>query len=255
MKTIRCILVDDEPLALQRFRMLLQKSTAASDDFTVEIVGEADSGAKAVPLIYAEKPDVVFLDVQMPGLSGFDVVELLGGNRPRVVFVTAYDEFALKAFEVHALDYLTKPVRIERLEKTLLRLAAEPERPAESNALDAIGKERRAAPLTRIAVHAGEALRIVATEEIHRIEAQDKTVLVYSQNGAYHTDFTLDALELRLPTDEFIRIHRSHIVRLGAIREIIPWFSGSYCLKLHDGTQLPVARRRVADVKSLFGKG
>ncbi|MEO1480453.1 MAG: response regulator, partial [Bacteroidota bacterium] len=116
---LRAVLVDDEPLARTRMRMLL-----AEAEQEVEVIGEAGSGREAVPLIYETKPDVLFLDIQMPVLDGFDVLDLLAPPRPHVVFVTAYDEFALRAFEVHALDYLTKPVRAERLARSLSRVAA-----------------------------------------------------------------------------------------------------------------------------------
>ncbi len=246
---IRCILVDDEPLARERFRSLLGKT-----DCDVEIVGEAESGTKAIPMIYDVKPDVVFLDIQMPGLSGFEVVDLLAKPRPHIVFVTAYDEYALKAFEVHALDYLTKPVRLERLDRALHHLSQIHIVQQATTNLDALRKERDHLPLSRLTVHVGQRLRVVNLPEIRRIEAENKLVFVYLPDGRYRTDFTLDELEERLHREQFLRIHRSHLVRIEAVKEIIPWFSGTYCLKLDDGTQLPVARRRANDVKSLFGK-
>lgn len=245
---IRCLLVDDEPLARERFRNLLHKSST-----TIEILAEAESGAKAIPLIYEHKPDVVFLDIQMPGLSGFEVVDLLAHPRPHIIFVTAFDEYALKAFEVHALDYLTKPVRLERLERTLKHLCNIQTR--NSEALDALRHERKHIPLSRLTVHIGQRLRVVNLQEIRRIEADNKIVYVDLEDGRFRTDFTLDELEKRLDSTQFLRIHRSHLVRIGAVRELIPWFSGTYCVKLDNGTQLPVARRRLAEIKALFGKG
>lgn len=252
-ETLRCIIVDDEPLARQRFRNLLTKVASEGINHEISIVGEAENGSQSIPLIYSEKPDIVFLDIQMPGLNGFEVVDLLAEPRPHIVFVTAYDEFALKAFEVHALDYLTKPVSTERLYKTLLRISRISDGTS-SSGIDSLKKERSSTLLQRITVHTGNSLKVVVLDEIKRIEAENKSVYVYLANEKYSTDFTLDTLELRLDAKQFIRIHRSHIVRIDAIKELIPWFSGTYCVRLNDGTQLPVARRRVSEVKSLFGR-
>lgn len=252
-ETLRCIIVDDEPLARQRFRNLLTKVVAEGINHEISIVGEAENGSQSIPLIYSEKPDIVFLDIQMPGLNGFEVVDLLAEPRPHIVFVTAYDEYALKAFEVHALDYLTKPVSTERLYKTLLRISRISDGTS-SSGIDSLKKERSSTLLQRITVHTGNSLKVVVLDEIKRIEAENKSVYVYLANEKYSTEFTLDTLELRLDPKQFIRIHRSHIVRIDAIKELIPWFSGTYCVRLNDGTQLPVARRRVSEVKSLFGR-
>lgn len=243
---MRCILVDDEPLARERFRSLLDEA-----DADVTIVGEAGSGKKAVPLIHDTQPEVVFLDVQMPVLDGFDVVDLLAKPRPHIVFVTAYDEYALKAFEVHALDYLTKPVRLTRLNDTLQRLkSASPT--ASRNGLEALQQERHDQRLRRLTVHVGRKLRVVDLDEVRYIEAEDKLVFVHLDDKRYRTDFTLQELEQRLD-DRFVRIHRSVIVNLEATYELVPWSSGTYRLRLNDGTELPVARRRTQDVKAALG--
>ncbi len=247
---LRCILVDDEQLARERFRALLAKAEA-----DVEIVGEAENGKQAVPMIYELKPDLVFLDIQMPGLTGFEVLDLLAAPRPYIVFVTAYDDYALKAFEVHALDYLTKPVKLERLVRTLDYLNDLHAREQHHEKIESLRESRTAEPLSRLTVHIGQRLRVVGLNEIKRIEAEDKLVYVYLADGKFRTDFTLDELEARLSPKEFVRIHRAHLVRLDAVRELVPWFNGTYCVRLDDGVQLPVARRRSATVKGLFGKG
>lgn len=245
---MRCILVDDEPLARERLRTLLHET-----EVNVEIVGEAGSGQDAVPLIYEAQPDVVFLDVQMPVLDGFDVVDLLSAPRPHIVFVTAYDEYALRAFDVHALDYLTKPVRLKRLAKTLRRVqAATGSKASQQQQLDALRRTRRDTPLRRLTVHVGRRLRIVPLEEIRWIEADDKLVFAYLTDTKYRTDFTLDELEQRLD-ERFVRTHRSTIVNLEVVRELIPGASGTYRIRLDDGTKLPVARRRASDVKTVLG--
>lgn len=247
---LRCLIVDDEQLARERFRALLAKAEA-----DIDIVGEAESGQKAIPLIYEQKPDVVFLDIQMPGLTGFEVLDLLSEPRPHIIFVTAYDEYALRAFEVHALDYLTKPVRLERLARSLDYLADMHVRKNQSEKLESLRQERVTEPLSRLTVHIGQRLRVVGLNEILRIEAEDKLVYVFLADGKFRTDFTLDELEARLSPKEFVRVHRSHLVRIEAVKELIPWFNGTYCIRLEDGAQLPVARRRSAIVKNLFGKG
>lgn len=239
------VLVDDEPLARERMRALLEEA-----DWPVSIVGEAGSGSDAVPLIHETSPDVVFLDVQMPVLDGFDVVDLLAAPRPSIVFVTAYDEYALDAFDVHALDYLTKPVRLERLNNTLERVAATIDN---TNQLDTLDAARRTEPLRRLTVHVGRKLRVVDLDRIRYIEAKDKLVFAHLPDTRYRTDFTLDTLEERLD-DRFVRTHRSVLVNLDAVFELVPWTSGTYRMRLDDGTELPVARRRVADVKQALGQ-
>lgn len=247
---LRCVLVDDEQLARERFRALLAKAEA-----DIDVVGEAESGKQAVPMIHELKPDVVFLDIQMPGLTGFEVLDLLAAPRPHIIFVTAYDDYALKAFEVHALDYLTKPVKLERLMRALEHLNDVHAREQHHEKIESLRQERIAEPLSRLTVHIGQRLRVVGLNEIKRIEAEDKLVYVYLADGKFRTDFTLDELEARLSPKEFVRIHRAHLVRLDAVRELVPWFNGTYCIRLDDGVQLPVARRRSATVKGLFGKG
>ncbi len=230
---LQCVLVDDEPLARERLRTLLAETTTR-----VDVMGEADSGLEAVPLIHKVRPDVVFLDVQMPVLDGFDVVDLLAPPRPAIVFVTAYDAYALRAFEVHALDYLTKPVRLARLEKALQWVT---QQTGSAHAgMEALLSERQAQPLRRLTVYRGRHLRVVDLSEVRWIAAEDKMVYVHLKDGsAYPIDNTLDALENRLDPASFIRIHRSYLVNAATVRELIPWFSGTYQLKMDDGHLLP----------------
>ncbi len=245
---MRCLLVDDEPLARERLQALLNEA-----DADVRVVAEAGGGKKAVSLIHEHAPDVVFLDVQMPVLDGFDVVDLLPEARPHIVFVTAYDEYALQAFEVHALDYLTKPVRLDRLNQTLRRVQnALGDGPNEG--LDELRESRREQPLKRLTVHIGRRLRVISLEEIRWIEAEEGFVFAHTPDGRYRTDFTLSELEERLPSDRFVRTHRSSIVNLDALHELRPWSSGTYRALLTDGSKVPVARRRVDDLKKALGR-
>ncbi len=244
---LRAVVVDDEPLARERLVALLAEAAPH-----VEVVGQAGGGRAAVPLIHETQPDVVFLDVEMPVIDGFDVVDLLAPPRPHVVFVTAHDDHALRAFEVHALDYLTKPVSRERLSGAVGRVAS-----ARANAgLDALRASREREPLVRLAVHAGRRLRVVDLEEVDYFEAQDKLVLARLRerpsSADLPVDFTLDALERRLDPHRFVRSHRAFLVNLDRVREVVPWFKGGYRLRLDDGTELPVSRRRVSEVKAVL---
>lgn len=252
MLPIRAIIVDDEPLARERLRRLLAES-----DTAIEIVAEAGDGGRAVELAVELAPDVMFLDIQMPALDGFDVVELLPTPRPHIVFVTAFDHHALRAFEVHALDYLTKPVRLGRLKDTLARLSDAGARRTAAVGIGALIDERRAAPaarpLRRITVRAGRRLRVAGLEEVRWFEACEKTVMAHLVGGAYPVDFTLDSLEERLDAGTFIRVHRSYLVNASLVRELVPWFAGGYVLRLVDGAEVPVARRRVRSVRGLLG--
>jgi len=243
---MRCLLVDDEPLARERLRELLDEA-----DADVNVVAEAEGGKEAVSLIHDCEPDVVFLDVQMPVLDGFDVVDLLPSNsadRPHIVFVTAYDEYAIQAFEVHALDYVTKPVRLERLNRTLSRI-----RDAlsdEQEALDDLRTSRRDRVLKRLTVHVGRRLRVVPLDNVRWIEADDGFVFAHTEDGRYRTELTLSDLEERLPPDDFVRTHRSTIVNLDAAYEFVPEPAGTATLRLRDGTEVKVARRRADEVEA-----
>lgn len=259
MPELRALIVDDEPLARERLRLLLAEAGGLA------VVGEASDGASALEQIAALAPDVVFLDIEMPGLGGFDVVELLDvARRPAVVFVTAFDAYAVRAFDVHAVDYLTKPVRAARLRETLARLQAD--RSAAGRRLDAFldadwaDAERLAEPpLERVTLAAGRRLRVVPVRDIARFEALDKVTVAVPVRAPDATgarlhptvDFTLDALGARLPG--FLRVHRAHLVNADVVRELVPWFSGTYRVRLAGGDEVPLARRRVAAVRALLG--
>ncbi len=255
---LRCLVVDDEPLARQRLALLLAEAGGA------EVVGEAADGRGALEQIAALAPDVVFLDVEMPGLGGFDVVDLLDPDaRPAVVFVTAYDAYAVRAFDVHAVDYLTKPVRAARLRQALDRLrqaSAREEAAARLGALvDAPATPPGGERLDRLTLSVGRRLVVVPAGEVARFEAEDKVTVAHPFPGAGlagkpgTVDFTLDALGARLDGRQFVRVHRSVLVNVRAVRELVPWFSGTYRVRLVDGAEVPLARRRVAEVRALLG--
>jgi len=261
---IRVLIVDDEPPARAKVRKLL----AAEDDF--EVVAEAADGEEAVAAIRdaairEQAPDVVFLDVQMPRLDGFGVVAEVGVEEmPRVVFVTAFDEHALRAFEVHAFDYLLKPFAPSRFRRVLARVreqlakdsAADLARRLEELLDDAgggVGSGGGTRPLRRILLRRGQEREILLpVEEVDRVCADGNYLRFHTRRGELTRRGTLTDLEARLDPDHFLRINRSEIVRLDAVREFQPWFHGDYRAILEDGTVLTWSRRYRARWKEGF---
>jgi two-component system, LytTR family, response regulator len=241
--TIRTLLVDDEPLAREGMRLHL----AGQDD--VEVVGESSDGEEAILAIEKLQPDLVFLDIQMPGLDGFGVLESLDVARmPYVIFVTAYDEFALRAFDAHALDYLLKPVDPARLERALDRVRERVRQPPERTAVDqrllTLLEELRGRGdyLRRVVVRSGNKLLILRAEDIDWIEAASNYAQLHVGDKVYTLRETMAGLEARLDPEQFIRVHRSMIVRIDRIRELEPLFQGDYLIVLRDGTRLTSSR-------------
>jgi len=238
----RVLIVDDEPLARERLRTLLGEEPA------VEIVGEAANAAAAAESIAALSPDLVFLDVQMPGATGFDVIDAVGPEKmPFVVFVTAYDRYALKAFEVHALDYLLKPFDRERFKQALSRARQFSARHANGDLekrLLAIVQDLRpsATRMDRFVVKSGGRVFFVRTDEIDWIEAAGNYVKLHIGNDTHLLRETMNAVEAKLDTDLFFRVHRSHIVNIERVRELQPWFNGEYVVFLKNGTRLTLSR-------------
>lgn len=239
---IRTLIVDDEPLGRERVRTLLAR------DEEIEVVGESGDGKKAITAIERLKPDLVFLDVQMPEVDGFGVLEAISGEQvPAIVFVTAFDKYAVQAFEVHALDYLLKSFDPERFEATLKR-AKEAIRRSREGALndrlaglieDLEAKKERP---TRLVIRAAGRITFLRVDEIDWIEAADNYVRVHVGKEAHLVRETLQALEKRLDQGKFLRIHRSHVVNLERIRELRPVFHGDYLVRLTDGTELTLSR-------------
>ncbi len=240
---VRTIVVDDEPLARERLLKLLRAEPQ------IEIVGEAKNGREAVALIRETKPALAFLDVQMPELDGFGVLaELAKGERPAVVFVTAFDKFALKAFEVHAIDYLLKPFDKERFQ-TALRRALEqlaPQQPARiQEQLAALLQELRPpapAQSDRLAVKGDGRVVFVKINDIDWVEAADNYVSLHVGKETHMLRETMTHLEQRLPAEKFIRISRSTLVNMERIKELQPLFHGEYAVMLRDGTKLTLSR-------------
>lgn len=250
----RFIVVDDERLARARMLQLIEAINTRRVGRHWQCVAEAENGEEALARIRKEKPDVVFLDVQMPGMQGIDVADILPQPSPIVVFVTAHEEYAVRAFDVHATDYLLKPVRSERLLRTMERLESMiAERTTSFHAVTDASTVSVVPHLRRITVQVNGAMRVLSVEEIVRFEAMDKGVIAVHNGSEYLCKHTLDELEKSLHPEVFLRAHRSHIVRIDTVREVLPWFSGTYSLKLSDGALIPIARRRAAEVKKLLG--
>lgn len=246
---MRAYLVDDEPLAIERLRSLLSHTKA-----DLKIIGESGQASEAVEQINYNKPDVVFLDIQMPGLDGFDVVSLLEKPLPYIVFVTAYDQYAIKAFDVFALDYLTKPIRLERLQKCIDRLSdLSKVKETQEESLQKAIAEQKEKPLHVLTAKKGRGIHILDINEVFYIEADDKLLYAHTEITKFRIEGTLDTFEKRLAEGRFVRSHRSYLVNTKHINELIPWFSGTYELKLSNGSQIPVSRRRVKEVKEQLG--
>ena len=242
MTKIRTLIVDDEPLARERVMSLLQQES------DVEVVGECSDGGQAVSAIQQQAPDLVFLDVQMPGCDGFEVIRHIGADRmPTVVFITAYDEYALQAFEVHALDYLLKPFDKDRFQQTLrhAREALERRRAGDlGRRLLALVHDIKPEPRReeRLVVKSGGRVFFLRTDEIDWIEAAGNYVRLHLGTESHLFRETMNRIEARLDPRRFSRIHRSRIVNTERIKELQPWFNGEYVVILRDGQRLTLSR-------------
>jgi len=240
--TIRALIVDDEPLGRERIRTLL----GAHGD--VEIVGECPNGKSAVTAVARLKPDLMFLDVQMPEMDGFAVVEAIADKHlPAIIFVTAYDRYALKAFEVHALDYLLKSFDPDRFHHAVERARGEIARAREGALSERLAGlvedlESRKRCLTRVVIKSAGRIFFLSVDEIDWIEAADNYARIHSGRDTHLVRETLQALEARLNPEQFLRIHRSTIVNVSRIRELQPLFHGDYSVRLKDGTELTLSR-------------
>ena len=247
----RTLIVDDEALARERIRMLLE------GDPEIEVVGESSDGAEAVQAISRLRPELLFLDVQMPELDGFGVLQAVDHEKiAAIVFVTAFDQYAIQAFEYLALDYLLKPFDSERFGKTLDRAKAQiRQRAAQAlhgkveDLLDRLGKRY----LERLAVKESGRVFLIKTEEVLWIEAQGNYVSLHTAGGAHLVRRTMKDLAAKLDPSRFLRVHRSAIVNLDDIRELHPLFHGEYSILLLDGTKLTSNRSCKEELQRLLG--
>lgn len=261
-KKIRVVIVDDEPLARRNIRLLLK------DDRDVEIVGEAGSGREALSLIRKHSPDLVFLDIQMPEMDGFGVLENFEATHlPVIVFVTAFDQYAIKAFEFHALDYLLKPFDDARFEKALRQAKIQVEQREIkdlSQRLVALLEGREGGPsetarrpeyLSRILIKSAGRVFFLKTDEIDYVQAEDYYVKLQVGRKGHLLRETMNEMELKLDPRKFLRIHRSTIVNIERIRELQPHFNGEYIVVLKDETELKLSRSRREQLQTLLKSG
>jgi two-component system LytT family response regulator len=254
---IRTLVVDDEPLARRGLRVRLEREA------DIEVVGEAEDGQSAVDAILAHRPDLVFLDVQMPGFDGFDVVtRTAGAHLPSIVFVTAYDQYAIRAFGVHALDYLLKPITHRRFQEALQRVRAERDLAAKAESAERLralldarvaqapvqdpgtsGPAPDTAYATRLTVRDGERFLLLRTHELDWIEAAANYLHLHVGARTYEVRATMQDFERKLDPQQFARIHRSTIVNLDRVATINPDWHGDYAVVLTSGSTLRLSRR------------
>jgi two-component system LytT family response regulator len=239
------IIVDDEPQALQKLHRLLEEH-----EDQIQIVGEANDGLAAVGAIERLSPDVVFLDIEMPGLNGFGVLDSIPQDQwPTVVFTTAFEHYAIRAFEVHAVDYLLKPINRERLAECVARLDGIPLH-AQRAQLDEARRQRK---LERILVRRGSKLVVIPVEDVAVFESEDKLVFLRTAEDRFLLKMSMREIEERVDRNLFCRVHKQAIVRLSLVREIHALPGGSYVAKLSDGYEVQVGRNYAHEFRSRFG--
>src|SRR5262245_46949150 len=242
----RALIVDDEREARRRLARLLSEHGDA-----IEVAGEANDGPSAIGQIHNLEPDVVFLDIEMPGLDGFGVLDSLPQEEwPIVIFVTAYGHYAIRAFEVHALDYLLKPVTQKRLAECLSRLESIRSSAHRMN-LDQARRENR--QLERLMARAGSKLIVVNVKDVIAFESEDKLVFARTPKGRFVLNITMKELEERLDTNTFCRVHKQAIVQLSHAREVHSLAGGHYLLKLADGSEVQIGRNYSREFRAKFG--
>jgi len=249
---VRAVIADDEPRARQFLERLL------SEHEDMEVVGSAKNGGEALAMIAEKRPEVAFLDIHMPDLSGLEVARHLKGDEaPVVVFVTAYDQHAIEAFELAALDYVLKPLRRDRLADTVRRVLEEVrgnDHPTEGQEdaiekmLESPGMRERVEPLRRLPVRHRREVKLVDLDSVSRIVSRDRLVLACSEGHEYMVDYTLQELEARLPQGQFVRVHRAALVNVDAI-ESYGSEDGVLVLRLKDGGRVEASERRAAEVR------
>jgi two-component system LytT family response regulator len=251
---IKALIADDEALARKFLRRMLK------DDHDVEIVGECSNGREAVEMIRKQNPDLVFLDVQMPEMDGFAVLEAIGTEQlPEIIFATAYEQYAVRAFELHALDYLLKPFDQARF-KDAIKHAKERFRSERRNEgrmqISALLESIKNKPqyLNRLMIKAAGRITFLSIDEINWIEADDKYVHLHTDKITPMVRQTLSAMETQLDPKKFKRVHRSAIVNVGRIKELQPLFSGEHSILLEDGTKLTLSRNYKDKLFEFLGK-
>jgi len=250
MNKLRVLIVEDEAPARDLIKAYLK------DHEDLELIGECDNGFDAVKMINSEHPDLVFLDIQMPKLNGFEMIELLD-DVPEIIFTTAFDQYAIKAFELNAVDYIMKPFSRERfagaVEKVKERLQQKKVKPKAEQFVRQMKEKEEVRGIERIFVKTGSRIDVVPVAEIIRIEAQDDYVDIITAKGKFLKKETMNYLEKALPEDTFVRIHRSNIVNINYIQKIEKYGKESSMVVLKDGSRVQVSKSRIKDLKNQLG--
>jgi len=239
MANLKTLIIEDEQPAIDLLKFYLK-------DFNeIEIIGVCQDGFTGLKAINEQKPDLVFLDIQMPKLTGFELIELLD-HKPLIVFTTAYDEFAIKAFDVNAIDYLLKPYSLDRLKRAIIKVVqtfeeTDPALPSYQK-LSEYRAEKDSERLKRIVVKTGSNIKLIPTDEIIYIEAQDDYVMIYTKDARFMKQGTMKYFESGLDPAVFIRIHRSFIVNVNEIKQIEPYEKESYIAILKTGAKLKISK-------------
>ncbi|MCW5910994.1 MAG: LytTR family transcriptional regulator DNA-binding domain-containing protein [Cyclobacteriaceae bacterium] len=243
---IKAILIDDEPLGREILKSYLARFPQ------VEIAAECNDGFEGVKAIQQHQPDLVFLDIQMPKINGFEMLELVN-PMPAVIFITAFDEFALKAFEANAIDYLLKPVSEDRFAKAVQKFLDKSPQPATATAglLDVMAQSR--AQNNRIVVKTGSKVKIIPVHDIHYLEADDDFVKIVTAEGTFLKNKTMSFYEQTLDEQQFVRVHRSYIVHIGQITKIEPYQKETHLAVLRNGQQVPISKTGYTRLKVILG--
>lgn len=241
---IRAVIVDDEELS----RVLVKDYLSSHAD--IDVVAECANGFEAVRVVNDLKPDLLFLDIQMPKLDGFEVLELIA-NEVEILFITAFDEYALRAFEVHALDYLLKPFSAERFSEALDRARAKLGRPTENLDVDSIVKRDAGGVLDRVLIRNGPKVHVISVDQIDYVQAQDDYIAFIVDGKEYLKHQTLGSIEKQLDPSRFVRIHRSSLLNIDRLARIELYSKDSYEAILNDGTRLPISRPGYAKLQEL----
>jgi two-component system LytT family response regulator len=246
METIKAIIMDDEELARTLIRNYLK------DIPGIEIIADCENGFDGLKAIDSLRPDLVFLDIQMPKLNGFEMLELMD-NPPEIIFITAHNEYAIRAFELNAVDYLLKPYSKDRLVNAVQK-AGERIRSGNSQAgkVSRLIQQPLSGKLERIVVKSGTKIKVIPVDKITFIEAQDDYVMIYSDEGKHLKQGTMKYYEDNLDDSKFVRVHRSYIVRIDQVTQLEPYSKDTYTLKLKNGTNLKVSRNGLKSLKDKF---
>lgn len=247
MTKIKTLIIDDESLARQLLKTYLQ------DIEGIELIGECKNGFEGVKEINEQQPDLVFLDIQMPKITGLEMLDLLD-HKPLIIFTTAYDEYAIKAFELHAVDYLLKPFAKERLHEAIVRAKERIGKQEPLPSYTPLQKERPdSEQIDRIVVRTGRSITIIPKAEIYYIEAQDDYVQIHSQQGKHLKQWTMKYLEEHLDPREFVRVHRSAILRVACIDKLEPYDKDTYVAILENKVEVKVSTTGYKKLREVLG--